>query len=193
MLDYIWAGMLGISVLVAAVSGRMNEFGTALIDSAGEAITLGISILGIISLWTGLTKIGEDAGLMKKIEEKMKPLLRWLFPGIPVEHEAMGHIATNIVANLIGLGWAATPPGIKAMESMQKLNLHPDQATRDMCTFMIINMSSLQLIPVNMLAYRARYGSVNPTEIVGPAIAATAISTIVAIVYAKIRYYMARE
>ena len=193
MLDYIWAGMLLISVVVAAINGSVDELGTALIDSAGEAITLGISILGVISLWTGLTKIGEDAGLIKKMEEKMKPLLRWLFPGIPSEHDAMGHIAANIAANLIGLGWAATPPGLKAMKSMQQLNPHPEKATKDMCTFMILNMSSLQLVPVNMIAYRVRYGSANPMEIVGPAIAATAISTIVAIIYAKIRYHIVKE
>lgn len=193
VLDYIWAGMLLISVVVAAINGSVDELGTALIDSAGEAITLGISILGVISLWTGLTKIGEDAGLIKKMEEKMKPLLRWLFPGIPSEHDAMGHIAANIAANLIGLGWAATPPGLKAMKSMQQLNPHPEKATKDMCTFMILNMSSLQLVPVNMIAYRVRYGSANPMEIVGPAIAATAISTIVAIIYAKIRYHIVKE
>jgi len=193
VLDYIWAGMLLISVVVAAINGSVDELGTALIDSAGEAITLGISILGGISLWTGLTKIGEDAGLIKKMEEKMKPLLRWLFPGIPSEHDAMGHIAANIAANLIGLGWAATPPGLKAMKSMHQLNPHPEKATKDMCTFMILNMSSLQLVPVNMIAYRVRYGSANPMEIVGPAIAATAISTIVAIIYAKIRYHIVKE
>lgn len=193
MLDYIWAGMLLVSVVVAALNGRIGELGTAFIDSSGEAITLGISILGVISLWTGLTRIGEDSGLMKKLGDKMKPFLRWMFPGIPENHEAMQHMAANIVANLIGLGWAATPPGLKAMESMQRLNPHPDRATRDMCSFMILNMSSLQLIPVNMLAYRVRYGSANPTEIVGPAILATAVSTLVAILYAKMRYHTARE
>lgn len=188
MLNRIWAGMLLFSVIVAIFTGRISELGTALIDSAGEAITLGISILGVIALWTGLMRIGEDAGLMKKLCQRMRPVLHRLFPDIPVEHPAMEQMAANMVANLIGLGWAATPPGLKAMESLQTLNPHPDRATRDMCTFMIINMSSLQLIPINMLAYRVRYGSLNPTEIVGPAILATAVSTLVGIVYAKIRY-----
>ena len=97
-------------------------------------------------------------------------------------------MATNIIANFIGLGWAATPPGLQAMQSLQELNPHPKQATRDMCTFMILNMSSLQLIPINMIAYRIQYGSANPTEIVGPAILATSVSTLVSILYAKLRY-----
>ena len=193
MLDYIWTGMLLVSAVTAAINGTMNELGMSLIDSAGEAIQLGISILGIVSLWTGLTKIGEEAGLLKKIGRKMLPVLHWLFPGIPKEHEAMEYIAANIVSNLIGLGWAATPPGLKAMKSMQKLNPHPDEATKDMCSFMIINMSSLQLIPINMLAYRVNFGSANPTEIVGPTIAATMASTLVAIIYVKIRYKFARK
>ncbi len=193
MLDRIWAAMILVSIVVAAITGRMGELGTALIDSSGEAITLGISILGVISLWTGLTRIGEDAGLMKKLCKKMRPFLRWLFPAIPEEDEALEHISANIVANLIGLGWAATPPGLKAMESLQKRNPHPKRATKDMCSFMILNMSSLQLIPINMLAYRVRYGSANPTEIVGPAILATAVSTLVALIYIKIRYRYAKE
>lgn len=193
MLDYIWAGMILISVIVSALNGSMNEMAISLIDSAGEAINLGISILGVVSLWTGLTKIAEEAGLIKKIGVKMQPVLHWIFPGIPKDHEAMEYIAANIVSNLIGLGWAATPPGLKAMESMQKLNPHPDEATKDMCSFMIINMSSLQLIPINMLAYRANFGSASPTEIVGPTIVATLASTIAAIIYVKIRYKFTRE
>ena len=193
MLDYIWAGMLLVSVVVALLNGSIGVLGISLIDSAGEAINLGISILGVVSLWTGLTKIGEDAGLMKKIGQKMTPVLQWLFPGIPKEHEAMEYIAANIVSNLIGLGWAATPPGLKAMKSMQKLNPHPDTATKDMCSFMIINMSSLQLIPINMIAYRMNYGSADPTEIVGPTIVATLASTLAAIIYVKIRYKITKE
>lgn len=193
MLDYIWAGMLLVSVVVALLNGSIGVLGISLIDSAGEAINLGISILGVVSLWTGLTKIGEDAGLMKKIGQKMTPVLQWIFPGIPKEHEAMEYIAANIVSNLIGLGWAATPPGLKAMKSMQKLNPHPDTATKDMCSFMIINMSSLQLIPINMIAYRMNYGSADPTEIVGPTIVATLASTLAAIIYVKIRYKITKE
>lgn len=186
MLNKIWAGMILISILVAAFTGRIGTLGTALIESSQEAITLGLSILGVISLWTGLTKIAEHSGLMDALEKKFRPILRWLFPDIPPNHIAYKHIATNFVANLIGLGWAATPPGLKAMESLQTLNPHPEKATRSMCAFMIINMSSLQLIPVNMLAYRLRYGSANPSEIVGPALIATMISTLTAILFIKI-------
>lgn len=192
MLDYIWAGMILVSAIVAAYNGGISQFTTALIDSAEEAINLGVSILGVISLWTGITKVAEEAGLIDKLGKKMLPLLHWLFPAIPIKHPALKYIAANITANLIGLGWAATPPGLRAMQQLQTLNPRLDQATRDMCTFMILNMSSLQLIPINMLAYRARYGSVVPNEIVGPAIIATSISTIVAIIYAKIRYHIAK-
>lgn len=193
MLNWIWAGMILLSMVTAACNGTMAQLGTAMIDASGEAITLGISIVGVISLWTGMIRIAEDAGLMKLLGRKMRPVLHYLFPSIPEDHPALEHIAANMTANLIGLGWAATPPGLRAMESLQSLNPHPRMATRDMCTFMIVNMSSLQLIPINMLAYRVRYGSANPTEIVGPAILATAVSTVVAVIYAKIRYRLAKE
>ena len=131
-------------------------------------------------------RIGEDAGMMDGLAKKMKPLLRWLFPDVPDDHPAQKHIATNFIANLLGLGWAATPPGLEAMKSLQTLNPDKQRASKAMCTFMIVNMSSLQLIPINMLAYRAQYGSANPSEIVGPAILATLISTLVGVAFAKI-------
>jgi spore maturation protein A len=178
-----------LSLLVAALTGQIGEMSTALIESSEEAITLGLSILGVISLWTGLIKIAENSGLMEALEKKLRPVLHWLFPDIPPGHPAYRYIAANILANLIGLGWAATPPGLKAMESLQSLNeQHPKKASRSMCAFLILNMSSLQLIPVNMLAYRLRYGSANPSEIVGPAILATTVSTFVAIVFIKVAH-----
>ena len=164
----------------------MGELGTALIDSAGEAITLGISILGVISLWTGLTRIGEDAGLMKKLCRKMRPFLHWLFPTIPVEHAAMEHMSANIVANLIGLGWAATPPGLKAMESLQELNPKKDTASNSMIMFLVLNTSGLTLIPVSIMVYRAQLGAAQPTDIFIPLLLATFCSTLTGIVVTSI-------
>ncbi len=192
MLNKIWSGMILLSVIVAAFTGKIGDVGTAAITSSKEAITLGLTLLGVISLWTGLMRIGEDAGMMDALAKKMKPLLRWLFPEVPDDHPAQKHIATNFIANLLGLGWAATPPGLEAMKSLQELNPDKKRASKAMCTFMIINMSSLQLIPINMLAYRAQYGSANPSEIVGPAILATLISTLVGVAFAKIMERVAR-
>ena len=192
MLNKIWSGMILLSVIVAAFTGKIGDVGTAAITSSKEAITLGLTLLGVISLWTGLMRIGEDAGMMDALAKKMKPLLRWLFPEVPDDHPAQKHIATNFIANLLGLGWAATPPGLEAMKSLQELNPDKKRASKAMCTFMIINMSSLQLIPINMLAYRAQYGSANPSEIVGPAILATLISTLVGAAFAKIMERVAR-
>ena len=192
MLNKIWSGMILLSVIVAAFTGKIGDVGTAAITSSKEAITLGLTLLGVISLWTGLMRIGEDAGMMDALAKKMKPLLRWLFPEVPDDHPAQKHIATNFIANLLGLGWAATPPGLEAMKSLQELNPDKKRASKAMCTFMIINMSSLQLSPINMLAYRAQYGSANPSEIVGPAILATLISTLVGVAFAKIMERVAR-
>jgi spore maturation protein A len=143
-------------------------------------------MLGILSMWTGIMRIAEDSGLIKMLTRRLMPLLRWLFPTIPKGHRAMECIATNFIANFLGLGWAATPPGIMAMEQLQTLNPHKDTASREMCMFMIVNMSSLQLVAVNMLAYRAQYGSQNPSEIIGPGIFTTLISTIASIIFVKL-------
>jgi spore maturation protein A len=186
MLNYIWGGMILIGVSVAAFTGRLPEVTNAAIASSKEAVTLSVTMLGILSMWTGIMRIAEDSGLIKMLTRRLMPVLRWLFPTIPKGHKAMEYIATNFIANFLGLGWAATPPGIMAMEQLQTLNPHKDTASREMCMFMIVNMSSLQLVAVNMLAYRAQYGSQNPSEIIGPGIFTTLISTIASIIFVKL-------
>lgn len=190
MLNVIWGCMLLIGILYGAVTGRLAEVTDAALSSAKEAVALCIAMAGIMALWVGLMEIARRSGLMDVMTRKMQPLLHFLFPNIPQDHEAMEYISTNIIANFLGLGWAATPAGLKAMEALARLEdekktVMQGIASNEMCTFLILNISSLQLIPVNIIAYRSQYGSVNPTAIVGPAIAATAVSTAVAIAFCK--------
>lgn len=186
MLNYIWGGMILLGIVVAAFTGRLPEITNAALDSAKEAVTISITMLGILSMWTGMMKIGEDAGLIKALTKRLMPLLRWLFPTIPKGHKALEYIASNFIANFLGLGWAATPPGLKAMEELSVLNKNKSTASREMCMFMIVNMSSLQLLNVNLLAYRSRYGSANPGEIIAPGIFTTLVSTAVSIIFVKL-------
>lgn len=198
MLNYLWGFMLLIGVVYAAITGNLPAITDAALDSAKEAVTLCITMTGVMAFWVGLMRIAENAGLISAATRKLKPFLRFLFPNLPPEHAANEYIATNMIANVFGLGWAATPAGLKAMEELSKLEEDRREgrisgpvrrrgiASNEMCTFLIINISSLQLIPVNIIAYRAQYGSVNPTAIVGPGIAATAVSTIAAVIYCKI-------
>ncbi|MGI6095256.1 MAG: nucleoside recognition domain-containing protein [Lachnospiraceae bacterium] len=190
MLNVIWGCMLLIGILYGAVTDRLAEVTDAALSSAKEAVALCIAMAGIMALWVGLMEIARRSGLMDVMTRKMQPLLHFLFPNIPQDHEAMEYISTNIIANFLGLGWAATPAGLKAMEALARLEdekktVMQGIASNEMCTFLILNISSLQLIPVNIIAYRSQYGSVNPTAIVGPAIAATAVSTAVAIAFCK--------
>ncbi len=186
MLNYIWGCMILLGVLVGAFTGRLPQVTNGAIESAKEAITICITMLGVLSMWTGIMRIGEDAGLIKALTKKLMPVLRWLFPDIPKGHKALEYISANFIANFLGLGWAATPPGIKAMEELQTLNRRKNIASKEMCMFMIVNMSSLQLVSVNLLAYRTQYGSQNPSEIIGPGIFTTLISTAVSIIFAKL-------
>ena len=186
MLNKIWAGMILLAVITAAFTGNMSALGTQFISSSEEAVSIILTLLGVVALWTGLMEIAEDSGLMKKLTRGMRPVLRWLFPDIPDGHPVGQHISANFVANLFGLGWAATPPGLLAMESLSDLNRHSKTASNAMCTFMVVNMSSLQLIPINMIAYRSQYGSANPSMIVAPALIATIFSTVVAVIAAKL-------
>lgn len=231
MLNTIWAAMILLAVIYAACSGNMSAVTNAALDSAGEAISLCITMAGVVALWMGLMEIAQRAGLIQKLTRAISPFLKFMFPRIPHNHPAKEYIATNIIANVLGLGWACTPAGLKAMEELAKLEAErgtpgyvPEGgngkrsweavegvvgkgrgsmtdvsgvadgrkgkreriASNEMCTFLILNISSLQLIPVNMIAYRQQYGSVNPAGIIVPAIAATFISTLTAVVYCKV-------
>lgn len=198
-MNYLWGGMILIGIIYGAFTGNMQAITDAAISSCKEAVTLCITMTGIIALWTGLMKIGEDAGLIARMSKAMRPVISFLFPDIPKNHPAMKHLSTNIIANVLGLGWAATPAGLRAMEELENLEdsrragklpgplRNKGTASNEMCTFLIINISSLQLIPVNIIAYRSQYGSVNPTAIVGPAIVATLVSTVVAVFFCKIK------
>ncbi len=296
MLNAIWTVMILLAVVFGAFTGHLSDVTNAALDSAGEAISLCITMAGVVALWMGLMEIAQRAGLVRKLTDWIAPFLRFMFPRIPKGHPAEGYIATNVIANVLGLGWACTPAGLKAMEELAKLEAergNPEyleakhgegdacggrdacrggdrrerdtwerkythtaaarkrlkesggwentgdkqtegsqrgrnyefgqkgsvrhgtagqggrfgkaegadlqqgtagrgrRASNEMCIFLILNISSLQLIPVNMIAYRSQYGSANPTAIIAPAIAATLVSTLVAIVYCKIKDHSA--
>jgi spore maturation protein A len=186
MLNYVWSIMILAGIVVAAFNGRLPDVTNATIESAKEAVTICITMLGILSMWTGLTKIAEDSGLIDVLTQKMSPIVHNLFPSVPKNSMAIKYISTNIIANMLGLGWAATPAGLKAMEELQKLNKKKDTATKAMCMFLIVNMSSLQIVSINILAYRSQYNSANPSEIVGPGLLATIFSTIIGVLICKI-------
>ncbi len=198
MLNYLWGIMLLVGVVYGAFQGRLPELTTAALDSAKDAVSLCITMTGVMSLWVGLMEIAQKSGMIRQAARKLQPFISFMFPEIPKGHKAREYITTNIIANIFGLGWAATPAGLKAMEALEELEDERRQgkahtggrskgtASNEMCTFLIINISSLQLIPVNIIAYRSQYGSVNPAVIVGPAIAATMVSTAVAVVYCKV-------
>ena len=200
MLNYLWAGMILVGILYGAFSGKMPDITNAALDSAKEAVTLCITMIGVMSFWTGIMEIASRAGIIGMAAGKMQPLIRFLFPEIPKGHKANEHITTNFIANFLGLGWAATPAGLKAMEELGRLEddrragraagpvRKKGIASNEMCTFLILNISSLQLIPVNVIAYRSQYGSANPAGIVGAGIAATAVSTGAAIVFCRLMY-----
>ena len=205
MLNAIWAGMIVLGILYGAFTGNLEAVSNAALESAGEAVDLCITMCGIMGLWTGLMKIAQQAGLIAALTRGISPFVSFLFPRIPKNHPARESISTNIVANVLGLGWAATPAGLEAMEELQKLEedrrlgkaagpvRKRGVASNEMCTFLILNISSLQLIPVSVIAYRSQYGSRNPSAITGAAIAATLVSTATAVIFCKIKEKMTKD
>lgn len=186
MLNYLWGFMIVIGIVVGVINGRIDEVSTAALNSSKEAVMLCITMLGFMSLWTGIMQIAKTSGITEAFTKVLRPVIRLLFPDIPVGHVANEYIASNMIANILGLGWAATPMGLKAMKELKTLNKDSEYASADMCTFLIINISSLQLIPVNIIAYRSQYGSISPTEILGAALIATTISTIAGILFSLV-------
>ena len=188
MLNYIWSFMIILAILLSGFKGGMGAVTTSALNGAQEAVNLCIQMCGTVAMWMGIMRIAEKAKLIDLVAIKMTPLLNFLFPSVPQNHPARKYIATNLIANFLGLGWAATPPGLKAMVELQKLNADKDCATHAMCMFLIINISSIQLIPINTISYRIIYGSTNATEIILPTIIATTISTLVPVIFAKLMY-----
>lgn len=195
MLNYLWALMILIGIVVGICNGRIEDLGNGALEAAGSAVTLCITMLGIMSLWMGLMQIARASGLLERMTKGMRPVIRFLFPDLPAESPAGEYIATNMIANFLGLGWAATPAGLKAMQELgevekerrkkKHLSVEEGTASKEMCIFLIMNISSLQLIPINMIAYRSQYGSANPAGIIVPAIMATFLSTLAAVIFCK--------
>ena len=195
MLNYIWFGLMAIALVIAIFNGTAGAVSEAAVTSAKTAVEIAIGLVGVMTLWLGIMRIAEAAGLVTLLGRLLRPVLRWLFPEVPPDHPANGAIVLSIAANMLGLNNAATPLGIKAMEELQELNDQKDTATNPMVTFMALNTSGVQLIPATMIGVLAAAGSKNPTAIIGTSIVATFIGTVAAVVAAKLlqRFYKREE
>ncbi|MBY6051360.1 spore maturation protein [Cytobacillus firmus] len=189
MVNIIWVMLTAIGLVFAMINGTINEVNEAIFNGAREAVTLCIGLISILVFWLGMMKIAEDAGLLNKLASLFRPIVKKLFPEVPGDHPAMGYMLSNMMANMFGLGNAATPLGIKAMEELKRLNGGKNEASRSMITFLAINTSSLTLIPTTVIAIRMNYNSASPTDIVGPTLVATFCSTLAAIMIDRYFYY----
>src|SRR5947207_3372400 len=186
MLNYIWFGLILCAVIFGSVTHHIDEVAQEGIKGAKEAVEIALKLIGVMALWLGMMRLAEKAGLVQVLARAIRPLMRRLFPEVPPEHPAMGAMMMNMAANMLGIGNAATPLGLRAMRDLQRLNPIKDTASNAMCTFLAINTSSIQLIPANQIAMLAAAGSVRPTAIIGTALVATTVSTVVGIVSVKL-------
>jgi len=192
MVNYIWVIMTIIGILFGMVNGTMEEINKAIFTGAKEAVVLCIGLISVLVFWLGMMRIAQESGLLEALSKLFRPLVKRLFPEIPPQHPAMGYILSNMIANMFGMGNAATPLGIKAMEELQKLNGGKSSASRSMVTFLAINTASITLVPTTVIAIRMTYHSHSPTEIVVPTIIATVLSCIAAILIDRFFYYRRR-
>ncbi|SES62190.1 nucleoside recognition domain-containing protein [Anaerobranca gottschalkii] len=181
MVNKIWFFFIVIGILVAAVKGEIGLVTSTLLNSAEKGVTVAFGLISILTFWLGIMKLIERSGLINIFIKLLKPFVKFLFPDVPSSHPAMSSILMNISANLLGMGSAATPLGLKAMEQLQQLNEDKETASDAMCTFLAINTSSLTIIPTTVIALRMATGSTDPTRIVGTTIVATFCSSFVAI------------
>ena len=189
MVNYVWVILTVVGIVFGMINGTMDEINKAIFTGASEAVTLSIGLISILVFWLGMMRIAEQAGLLNALAKVFRPLVRRLFPEVPAEHPALGYILSNMIANMFGLGNAATPLGIKAMEQLQELNGGKITASRSMVTFLAINTASITIIPTTVIAIRMQYHSSSPTEIVFPTFIATILSAIGAILIDRYFYY----
>lgn len=216
MMNYLWSGMLLLGIMWGAFHGGLNQVTMGILDGAKDGVSLGLALLGVLAFWSGILEIAQASGLVDWLAGKLRPVMKFLFPNLDPGHPAVKYMSLNMIANCLGLGSAATPAGLAAFKELEKLEEErrgrerrggerrkkdgqekegqekkisaqsKGTASNEMCTFLILNISSLQLIPVNIIAYRSQYGSSSPAAIVGPAIAATMASTLAAVVFCKV-------
>ncbi|MBE3553733.1 MAG: spore maturation protein [Thermicanus sp.] len=193
MVNYIWGGMILLGLLMSTVNGSLDKINQSIFNGAKTGVTISFTMISFLVLWMGLMKIAEDAGLLAAFAKLMKPVVRFLFPEVPPNHPALGYILSNMSANLLGLGNAATPMGLKAMKELQEINPNKKVASRSMITFLVLNTSGLTLIPTTIIGYRIAAGSNNPVEIVGATLLATITATSVAILLDRIFHRFSRS
>lgn len=189
----LWTLLVAAAFVAAAVNGRMADLTRAAAESAAGAVTLALGLAGVMSLWLGLMRVAEEAGLVRALARAARPVLTRLFPEVPADHPAMGAMIMNVSANLLGLGNAATPFGVRAMQELETLNPRPGTATDAQALFCALNTASLQLIPASVIALRTAAGSRAPAEIVGATLLASACGTVAAVVAAKVLRRFASE
>ena len=181
MASLLWTFLIITGIVYCLITGNIEIINNSILTNANKAVELIMSLLPTIVLWTGIMRIAEDTGILTKFANLLEPFLKKLFPSVPKDNKALGYISSNIAANMLGLGSAATPFGLKAMNELQKINEKKDTASTAMITFLVLNTAGVTIIPTTIIAIRLSYGSVSPTEIMIPAIISTTCSSICAI------------
>lgn len=193
MVNYIWAFFIIIGIIYSLINGNITVVNNEIINSAASSIDMILKLLPIMCLWLGLMNIAKESGLLNIFSKKMSPIVSFIFKEIPKNHEAIGLISSNILMNMLGLGNAATPFGLKTMKSLQTLNPNKDTATRSMITFLVINTCSVTIIPTTVISFRLLNGATNPTDIVLASIITSFLAAFIALILDRIFYYLGRR